>query len=176
MGSGRSRNKYAYQPSDDGNDSSEIDSQATTDSDTEDEARAEMENALVQSALTRIRKAKARGKQDVKLNKGELAALERRRKRLQSEAESAARKKGKSRKRQKEKEQRVAVPLSHFDPSLPPRHIADTSPFINIFSSFSVSTSWLFVALRLSICVNRLQSTSYIRYRKAVFVSEQHSA
>ncbi|KAI0914769.1 hypothetical protein F4823DRAFT_557713 [Ustulina deusta] len=120
MGSGRSRNKYAYQPSDDDNDSSEIDSQATTDSDTEDEARAEMENALVQSALTRIRKAKARGKQDVKLNKGELSALERRRKRLQSEAESAARKKGKNRKRQKEKEQRVAVPLSHFDPSLPP--------------------------------------------------------
>ncbi|KAF2972976.1 hypothetical protein GQX73_g646 [Xylaria multiplex] len=116
MGSGRSRNKYAYQHSDDGNDSTEVDSQATTEDDTEDEARAEMENALVQSALARIRKAKSKGKQDVKLNKGELAALERRRKRLQAEAESAARRKGKGRKR-KEKEKRVAVPLSQFDPS-----------------------------------------------------------
>ncbi|KAI1312359.1 hypothetical protein F5Y03DRAFT_234923 [Xylaria venustula] len=120
MGSGRSRNKYAYPHSDDDNDSTEADSQASSDSDTEDDARAEMENALVESALTRIRKAKAKGKQDVKLNKGELAALERRRKRLQAEAESAAKRKGKG-KRQKEKEQRVAVPLSQLDPSLPNR-------------------------------------------------------
>ncbi|KAI0414774.1 hypothetical protein F5X98DRAFT_236790 [Xylaria grammica] len=118
IGVGRSRNKYAYQHSDDGNDSTEVDSQATTDNDTEDEARAEMEDALVQSALARIRKARSKGKQDVKLNKGELAALERRRKRLQSEAESAARKKGKDRRQRKEKEKRVAVPLSHLDPSL----------------------------------------------------------
>ncbi|KAI1110806.1 hypothetical protein F5Y14DRAFT_338816 [Nemania sp. NC0429] len=74
-----------------------------------------MENALVQSALARIRKARAKGKQDVKLNKGEVAALERRRKRLQAEAEAAARKKETDRKRRKDKEQRVAVPLSHFD-------------------------------------------------------------
>ncbi|KAI3316774.1 PRA1 family protein-domain-containing protein [Xylariaceae sp. AK1471] len=118
MGGGRSRNKYAYQNSDDNDDSTESNSQATTDNDTEDEARAEMENALVQSALARIRKAKAKGKQDVKLNKEELAALERRRKRLQAEAD--AKKKDTGRKR-KEKEQRVAVPLSHFDPPLPGR-------------------------------------------------------
>ncbi|TGJ84192.1 hypothetical protein E0Z10_g4577 [Xylaria hypoxylon] len=121
MGSGRSRKKYAYQHSDDGNESTEIDSQVTTDDDTEDEARAEMEDALVQSALARIRKAKSRGKQDVKLNKGELAALERRRKRLQAEAESAARRKGKDSRKRKEKEKRVAVPLSHFNPSTPNR-------------------------------------------------------
>ncbi|KAI0425191.1 hypothetical protein F5Y09DRAFT_111716 [Xylaria sp. FL1042] len=127
MGSGRLRNKYAYRHSDDDNDSTEAESQATSESDTEDEARAEMENALVQSALTRIRKAKAKGRQDVKLNKGELAALERRRKRLQAEAESAAKKKGKDRKRQKEKEQRVAVPLSHFDSSNPNRRSLSTS-------------------------------------------------
>ncbi|KAI0100360.1 hypothetical protein GGR51DRAFT_354157 [Nemania sp. FL0031] len=113
MGGGRSRNKYAYQPSDDDNDLTESDSQATTDNETEDDARAEMENALVQSALARIRKARARGKQDVKLNKGEVAALERRRKRL--EAEDAARRRDTDRKRRKEKEQRIAVPLSHFD-------------------------------------------------------------
>ncbi|KAJ2996125.1 hypothetical protein NUW58_g1077 [Xylaria curta] len=118
MGSGRSRNKYAYQHSDDDNDLTESDSQATTDNETEDEARAEMENALVQSALARIRKARAKGKQDVKLNKGELAALERRRKRLQSEAEAAAKRKAADRKRRKEKEQRVAVPLSHLESAL----------------------------------------------------------
>ncbi|KAI0460268.1 hypothetical protein F5B21DRAFT_139374 [Xylaria acuta] len=112
MGVGRSRNKYAYQHSDEDNDLTESDSQATTSNETEDEARVEMENALVQSALARIRKARARGKQDVKLNKGEVAALERRRKRLESEA------KAKDRKRRKEKERRVAVPLSRFDSAL----------------------------------------------------------
>ncbi|KAI1132305.1 hypothetical protein F5Y10DRAFT_218967 [Nemania abortiva] len=130
MGGGRSRNKYAYQPSDDDNDLTETDSQATTDNETEDDARAEMENALVQSALARIRKARARGKQDVKLNKGEVAALERRRKRL--EADAAARRRDTDRKRGKEKEQRVAVPLSHFDAHLSsrggPSTIDDISP------------------------------------------------
>ncbi|KAI1734306.1 hypothetical protein F4680DRAFT_355934 [Xylaria scruposa] len=112
LGAGRSRNKYAYQHSDEDNDLTESDSQATTSNETEDEAQAELENALVQSALARIRKARAKGKQDVKLNKGEVAALERRRKRLESEA------KAKDRKRRKEKERRVAVPLSHFDSAL----------------------------------------------------------
>ncbi|KAI8954233.1 hypothetical protein F4801DRAFT_18209 [Xylaria longipes] len=111
MGVSRSRNKYAYRHSDDDNDLTESDSQATS-NESEDETRAELENALVQSALARIRKARARGKQDVKLNKGEVAALERRRKRLESEA------KAKDRKRRKENERRVAVPLSHFDSAL----------------------------------------------------------
>ncbi|TRX96702.1 hypothetical protein FHL15_002368 [Xylaria flabelliformis] len=111
LGAGRSRNKYAYQHSDEDNELTESDSQATTSNETEDEAQAELENALVQSALARIRKARAKGKQDVKLNKGEVAALERRRKRLESEA------KAKDRKR-KEKERRVAVPLSRFDSAL----------------------------------------------------------
>lgn len=112
MGVGRSRNKYDYQHSDEDNDLTDSDSQATTSNETEDEARAEMENALVQSALARIRKARARGKQDVKLNKGEVAALDRRRKRLEAEA------KAKERKRRKDKERRVAVPLSRFDSAL----------------------------------------------------------
>ncbi|KAI1356910.1 hypothetical protein F5Y01DRAFT_7384 [Xylaria sp. FL0043] len=127
MGGGRLRNKYAYQHSDGDNDSTEAESQASSESDKEDETRAEIENALVQSALTRIRKAKAKGKQDVKLNKEELAALERRRKRLQAEAESAAKKKGKERKHPKEKEQRVAVPLSHFDSANPNRRSLSAS-------------------------------------------------
>ncbi|KAI1451448.1 PRA1 family protein-domain-containing protein [Annulohypoxylon moriforme] len=122
-GSGQARNGYAYQNSDeededdDGN-STEEGTQATSEEeeDTDDEnqaARRELEEALVQSALSRIRKAQSKGRQDVKLNKQELAALDRRRKRLQAEAEAA--KRGGSRKQRKEKEQRYAVPLSSFD-------------------------------------------------------------
>ncbi|KAI0017279.1 hypothetical protein F4780DRAFT_615586 [Xylariomycetidae sp. FL0641] len=111
-GGSRPRSRYAYQHAED-EDSTEDDSQASSDEDTEDEA-------LVQSALSRIRKAQARGKEEVKLNKEELAALERRRKRLQAEAEAARRGEGNQRRR-KEKEPRYAVPLSHFAPSPQPR-------------------------------------------------------
>ena len=110
---GRSRKGYAYQPSDD--ESTEEDD---TDQDTEDEtqiALRESEEALVQSALARIRKAQAKGKQDVRLNKEELAALERRRKRLQAEAKKKKAGKGGESKRRKEKEQRYAVPISHLE-------------------------------------------------------------
>ncbi|KAI1775563.1 PRA1-domain-containing protein [Hypoxylon cercidicola] len=103
-------------------DSTEDDSQVTSEEDTDDEnqaARRELDEALVQSALARIRKAQAKGKQDVKLNKQELAALERRRKRLEAEAEAKRRGDG-DRRQRKEKEQRYAVPLSHFDG--PPRN------------------------------------------------------
>ncbi|KAL7629614.1 hypothetical protein AAE478_001136 [Parahypoxylon ruwenzoriense] len=118
-GGARSRDGYAYQQSDDDDDndedSTENDSHASSGEDTEDENQIinrELEDALVQSALSRIRRAQAKGRQDVKLNKEELAALERRRKRLQAEAEAAKRRNGG---RRKEKEQRYAVPLSHFD-------------------------------------------------------------
>jgi PRA1 family protein 1 len=107
---GRSRRAYVYQPSDN---STEDDSTESSDQDTEDEEQAalrEEENVLVQSALARIRKAQAKGKHDVKLNKEELAALERRRQRIQAEAA-----------KKKAKEERVAVPLSHFDATLPPQ-------------------------------------------------------
>ncbi|KAI0385974.1 putative COPII vesicles protein Yip3 [Hypomontagnella monticulosa] len=118
-GGAQPRNGHAYQHSDDG-DSTEDDSHshATSNEDTEDDnpATRELEEALVQSALSRIRRAQAKGKQDVKLNKEELAALERRRKRLQAEAEAAKRRNGGERKQRKEKEQRYAVPLSQFDP------------------------------------------------------------
>ncbi|KAI2619298.1 PRA1 family protein-domain-containing protein [Hypoxylon sp. NC1633] len=116
LGSGsQSRNGHAYQHSeddDDDDDSTEDDTQATEEEeeDTDDEnqaARRELEEAL--------------GKQDVKLNKEELAALERRRKRLQAEAEAAKRRNGSDRKQRKEKEQRYAIPLSRFDSSTPPR-------------------------------------------------------
>ncbi|KAI0176515.1 hypothetical protein GGR52DRAFT_571476 [Hypoxylon sp. FL1284] len=105
-GGSQQRTGHAYQHSDGGN-STEEDSQLTSEEDTDDEnqaARRELDEALVQSALSRIRKAQAKGRQDVKLNKQELAALERRRKRLEGD-----------RKQRKEKDQRYAVPLSHFD-------------------------------------------------------------
>ncbi|KAJ4422766.1 hypothetical protein N0V82_002545 [Gnomoniopsis sp. IMI 355080] len=67
-------------------------------------ARAE-EEALVDSAMRRIRRAQASGKKEVKLSKKELAALEKHRNR-QSGGE-----------RKKKKEQRYAVPLSQLAPS-----------------------------------------------------------
>ncbi|KAK7756809.1 hypothetical protein SLS62_001254 [Diatrype stigma] len=119
----RSRRGFAYHPS--GGESTEEEATENSDQDTEDEiqiALRESEEALAQSALARIRKAQAKGRQDVKLNKEELAALDRRRKRLQAEAAKKKKNRGTSsnggenrRKREKEKEQRYAVPLSHFD-------------------------------------------------------------
>lgn len=78
--------------------------------------RSEREEALIQSALQRIKRAQAKGKADVKLNKEELAALKRRRQRMQEEAERM-KNSGSGSDRKKRKEQRVAVPLSELDPS-----------------------------------------------------------
>lgn len=55
-------------------------------------ALRDKEEALVQSALARIRRAQERGKREVKLNPDELAALEKRRKRMQSAATSKPKK------------------------------------------------------------------------------------
>ena len=55
-------------------------------------ALRDKEEALVQSALARIRRAQERGKKEVKLNPEEVEALERRRKRRQSAATSKPRK------------------------------------------------------------------------------------
>lgn len=65
----------------------------------------EREEFLVQSAMARIERARARGRDDVNLNKFELAALDRRRKRME---------RGGSKK--KRKDQRVAVPLTQLEP------------------------------------------------------------
>lgn len=78
----------------------------------------EKEEALIQSALQRISRARAKGKADVKLNKEELAALERRRQRMQEEEERRKRGSGSesSRGKKRAKEQRIAVPLTHLEP------------------------------------------------------------
>lgn len=91
----RSRSGYAYQDSDEDDDSTEDDD---TEQDTEDE-----DNELVQAAMARIRKAQEKGKQDVRLSKKELAALERHRKRMEGSD------------RRRKKEERIAVPLAQFD-------------------------------------------------------------
>lgn len=103
----RSRRR-AYEQSDDDDDTSDSDQDSELDADSETQlALREKENALVESALRRIRRAQAKGKQEVKLNKKELAALEQRRKRMQAEAGGS---------KKKTKEQRYAVPLSQLGP------------------------------------------------------------
>ncbi|ROW11255.1 hypothetical protein VMCG_01423 [Cytospora schulzeri] len=100
------RRRYAYgRPEDD--DSSDSDQDSVRGN--EDQALLEEEDALVESAMQRIRRAQAKGKQEVKLNKKELAALEQRKKRMQAEASGEKKKK-------KKKEQRYAVPLSELGP------------------------------------------------------------
>ncbi|KAK7924468.1 hypothetical protein PG985_006522 [Apiospora marii] len=100
---GRSRGGHAYRDSDD------EDEDGSTEEDSEEDEEDEEDEELVEVALAKIRKAQAKGKQDVKLNKRELAALERRRKRVEAEAERGA--------KRKQKPQKIAVPLSQFDPS-----------------------------------------------------------
>lgn len=103
----RPRRNHAYEHSED------EDSSSDSGQDTELDEGAflqlssrDNEDELVDSAMRRIRRAQASGKQDVKLSKKELAALESRRKRLQAGSE----------KKKKKREQRYAVPLSQLAP------------------------------------------------------------
>lgn len=102
----RPRRNHAYEHSDD---DSQDDSGEDTELDEEGHPQLsalDNENELVDSAMRRIRRAQASGKQDVKLSKKELAALENRRRRLQVV----------DNKKKKKKEQRYAVPLSQLAP------------------------------------------------------------
>jgi PRA1 family protein 1 len=89
----RVRKPYNYDDSDDSSEDSE--------SENEDEgtnalqvALRDKEEALVQSALARIRRAQEKGKREVKLNQDELDALEKRRKRMQAAATATKERKG----------------------------------------------------------------------------------
>jgi hypothetical protein len=97
----------------DDSEDSEDDSESSEDEEFEqylaELATRDREEALVQSAMHRIERAKAKGRTDVDLNDEEMAALERRRKR-----DEAAKKKKSSKKR---KDSRVAVPLTQLEPS-----------------------------------------------------------
>jgi hypothetical protein len=97
-------------------------------------ALRDKEEALVQSALTRIRRAQERGKKEVKLNPEELAALERRRKRMQSVATSKPRKvsassggSGSERKRRSDRAL-VTVPIISPEPRRQSDRHRDHSP------------------------------------------------
>lgn len=106
-GIARRRHEYAYGESEDDDTSDDSDQ----DTELDEEGRAlsvrDNEEALVNSAMRRIRRAQASGKQDVKLSKKELSALETWKKR-QTEASSE--------KKKKKREQRYAVPLAQLGP------------------------------------------------------------
>ncbi|PFH58330.1 hypothetical protein XA68_13863 [Ophiocordyceps unilateralis] len=98
-----SHRRYGDSDSDSDDDA---DDGSSTCSDEDGDGEDGEEEALVQSALQRIDRARAKGKADVRLNKDELAALERRRTRIR-EAEE--------RRKRRAREQRVAVPLTHLE-------------------------------------------------------------
>ncbi|CAG8982636.1 hypothetical protein HYALB_00006031 [Hymenoscyphus albidus] len=80
-------------------------------------ALRDKEEALVQSALARIRKAREKGKKDVKLNQDELDALENRRKRM--EAAAAKSQKSGASSMEKKKSKKVTVSIASIDPNIP---------------------------------------------------------
>ncbi|KFY68851.1 hypothetical protein V498_10554 [Pseudogymnoascus sp. VKM F-4517 (FW-2822)] len=100
----KSRKAYAYQ-----SDSSSSSSASSTDSDSSGNVSAaqialrDKEEALVQSALARIRRAQEKGKLEVKLREDELAALENRRKRIAAENAAKAKPKPSSSSSKREK-------------------------------------------------------------------------
>lgn len=113
---GRQRRVYVRDHSDEEHgESTEEDTEESSEQDSDDddsESARDLEDALVQSALARIRRAREKGRQDVKLSKEELRALERRRKRLEAEAKARERNASRGGRR---KEQRIAVPLDQLE-------------------------------------------------------------
>ena len=89
----RARRPYNYDDSEDssGDSESEIEVEGTN---ALQVALRGKEEALVQSALARIRRAQEKGKREVKLNQDELDALEKRRKRMQAVATATKEQKG----------------------------------------------------------------------------------
>ena len=116
--SSRSRRGYAYDSDDSEEDSEDTDENENTSA--LQVALRDKEEALVQSALARIRRAQEKGKQQVKLNPEEIEALERRRQRMQSAATSKARKgsgdsSGSERRRNSGRDL-IAVPIGPSEP------------------------------------------------------------
>ena len=97
--SGRPRRGYEYHSDDEDNDND-----TSGDSEDSEEDLRTREEALVQSAMARIRRARSKGKQEVKLSKDEVKALDRRRTRIEAS-------------RNNRRSQRVAIPLSQLDAS-----------------------------------------------------------
>jgi hypothetical protein len=78
-------------------------------------ALRDKEEALVQSALARIRRAQAKGKREVRLNQEELDALEKRRKRMQlaatSKAKNGSGSGGGSERKRRSEQNLISVPI-----------------------------------------------------------------
>ncbi|TVY35217.1 Prenylated Rab acceptor [Lachnellula subtilissima] len=87
--SSRARRSYTYDTEESSSDSGISEVEGT---DALQIALRDKEEALVQSALARIRRAQEKGKREVKLNQDELDALEKRRKRMQAAATTRNRK------------------------------------------------------------------------------------
>jgi len=112
----RARRSYSY---DDSENSSDSDSELSEFDGTNalQVALRDKEEALVQSALARIRRAQAKGKQEVKLNQDELDALEKRRKRMQAAAILKEKKgSGSGSDKDKRRSQRQLVPIASLEP------------------------------------------------------------
>ncbi|KAI9641006.1 hypothetical protein NHQ30_010433 [Ciborinia camelliae] len=90
----RPRRGYSYDEADESSESDSEDSDYYEGGDKQLALRGDNEEALVQGALARIRRAQEKGRQDVKLTQEELDALERRRIRMQAAAAAKAAKKG----------------------------------------------------------------------------------
>ncbi|OWP01993.1 hypothetical protein B2J93_4619 [Marssonina coronariae] len=110
----RARRSYAFADSGDSmedTDESEIDG-----TDTSQIALRDKEEALVQSALARIRRAQEKGRREVKLNQDELDALESRRKRMQAAATTKVKKasgsSGGSDREKRRRSDRISVPIA----------------------------------------------------------------
>ncbi|KAL2072847.1 hypothetical protein VTL71DRAFT_12190 [Oculimacula yallundae] len=117
--SSRARRSYAFGDSDDSSEDSEASEMDGTDA--LQIALRDKEEALVQSALARIRRAQEKGKREVKLNKDELEALENRRKRMQAAATTKARKGSGSSggsDRERRRSERISIPIGAATESL----------------------------------------------------------
>lgn len=109
----RERRAYAYDDEDD--DTSEDSDSDESGMSATQLALRDKEEALVQSALARIKRARERGKVEVKLKPDELAALESRRKRLQAAEAAKAKKAAEKAKKKKSSPPMVSVPLTQPD-------------------------------------------------------------
>ncbi len=89
----RARRPYNYDDPEDSSEESESDIEIEGTNALQIALR-DKEEALVQSALARIRRAQEKGKREVKLNQDELDALENRRKRMQAAATATKERKG----------------------------------------------------------------------------------
>lgn len=121
------RREYNYADSEDDDDSGSATQEDETLQDSMQLTARGNEQLLLESALKRIQRAQAKGKADVKLNKEELAALERQHKRIEAAEREAERerrrssgsgtdRKGKKSKKHS-KEERVTVPIAQLDRS-----------------------------------------------------------